>query len=164
MERHSAPIDRVEATALVVPTDAPEADGTLAWDSTTLVIARARAGGLWGLGYAYTDRVAAELVARLLAPAVQGRNALDVTGSWQSMRQTVRNLGYGSVVASAVAALDCALWDLKARLLGLPLLGLLGMVREAVPAYGSGGCSRAPPGPAAACWLPIPPGSAWGWS
>jgi L-alanine-DL-glutamate epimerase-like enolase superfamily enzyme len=35
--------------------------------------------------------------------------------------------------------LDFALWDLKARLLGLPLLALLGKVRNAVPIYGSGG-------------------------
>jgi L-alanine-DL-glutamate epimerase-like enolase superfamily enzyme len=36
-------------------------------------------------------------------------------------------------------AVDVALWDLKARLLDLPLVTLLGAVRDAVPAYGSGG-------------------------
>ena len=39
----------------------------------------------------------------------------------------------------AIAAIDIALWDLKARLLGLPLVTLLGTVRESVPVYGSGG-------------------------
>jgi L-alanine-DL-glutamate epimerase-like enolase superfamily enzyme len=39
----------------------------------------------------------------------------------------------------AIAAVDVALWDLKARLLGLPLCRLLGTVRDRVPIYGSGG-------------------------
>lgn len=39
----------------------------------------------------------------------------------------------------AIAGVDAALWDLKARLLNLPLVTLLGKVRECVPAYGSGG-------------------------
>ena len=39
----------------------------------------------------------------------------------------------------AISAVDIALWDLKARLLGCPLAGLLGRARDAVPVYGSGG-------------------------
>jgi len=39
----------------------------------------------------------------------------------------------------AIAAVDAALWDVKARLLDLPLVKLLGAVRDAVPVYGSGG-------------------------
>jgi len=39
----------------------------------------------------------------------------------------------------AISAVDNALWDLKARLLDIPLVTLLGSVREAVPIYGSGG-------------------------
>jgi L-alanine-DL-glutamate epimerase-like enolase superfamily enzyme len=39
----------------------------------------------------------------------------------------------------AISAVDIALWDLKARLLEMPLLTLLGAVRESVPIYGSGG-------------------------
>jgi L-alanine-DL-glutamate epimerase-like enolase superfamily enzyme len=43
------------------------------------------------------------------------------------------------VAAHALSAVDIALWDLKARLLGLPLVGLLGAARDEVPVYGSGG-------------------------
>ena len=38
-----------------------------------------------------------------------------------------------------IAAVDIALWDLKARLLNLPLVSLLGACRTSVPVYGSGG-------------------------
>ncbi|HZU21233.1 MAG TPA: enolase C-terminal domain-like protein, partial [Terriglobales bacterium] len=49
------------------------------------------------------------------------------------------NLGRPGICSMAIAAVDSALWDLKARLLGLPLVTLLGQVREAIPIYGSGG-------------------------
>ena len=55
------------------------------------------------------------------------------------MQRAVRNLGRSGLAACAISALDCALWDLKARLLGLPLATLLGRCRNAVPIYGSGG-------------------------
>jgi L-alanine-DL-glutamate epimerase-like enolase superfamily enzyme len=51
----------------------------------------------------------------------------------------VRNVGYPGVAASAISAVDIALWDLKARLLDVPLSSLLGRVRDSVPVYGSGG-------------------------
>ena len=55
------------------------------------------------------------------------------------MARAVRNLGRPGVAAMAIRAVDVALWDLKARLLGLPLATLLGAVHEQVPIYGSGG-------------------------
>ena len=51
-----APIGRVTASAYEIPTDAPEADGTLAWDSTTLVVIEIEAGGKTGLGSLVTTR------------------------------------------------------------------------------------------------------------
>ena len=55
------------------------------------------------------------------------------------MTRAVRNLGRPGVAAMAISAVDVALWDLKARLLELPLARLLGAVHDAVPVYGSGG-------------------------
>src|SRR5205823_12411941 len=49
------------------------------------------------------------------------------------------NLGRPGIVSMAISAVDSALWDLKARLLDLPLITLLGAAREAVQVYGSGG-------------------------
>ena len=132
-------IGRITASAYTIPTDKPEGDGTLRWDSTTLIVAEVEAGGRTGIGYTYADRAAVTLIQGKLAGLVHGRNALDPPGAWQAMRHGVRNLGFGGLVACAVAAVDTALWDLKARLLDLPLALLLGRCREAVPIYGSGG-------------------------
>ncbi|MGD8875686.1 MAG: enolase C-terminal domain-like protein, partial [Gammaproteobacteria bacterium] len=134
-----APIERIQTSAFRVPTDAPEADGTLAWDSTTLVLVQVAAGGVWGCGYSYTDAAVAGLIQGTLAGIVQGRDALAIPAHWEAMTAAVRNLGHPGLCASAVAAVDTALWDLKARLLGVPLVDLLGACREPVPVYGSGG-------------------------
>jgi L-alanine-DL-glutamate epimerase-like enolase superfamily enzyme len=132
-------VERVTLSAYTIPTDAPEADGTYSWDSTTLVVCEATAGGVRGLGYGYADTATAQLAQNLLVPTVIGRDVLDVTASWVAMCGAVRNLGRPGVCAMAISAVDTALWDLKARLLKLPLVKLLGQVRESAPVYGSGG-------------------------
>ena len=55
------------------------------------------------------------------------------------MVRGIRNLGRPGISSIAIAAVDNALWDLKARLLGVPLVTLLGQSKKAVPIYGSGG-------------------------
>jgi L-alanine-DL-glutamate epimerase-like enolase superfamily enzyme len=132
-------VSEVSARALTIPTDAPESDGTFAWTGTTVVIVHVRAGGREGLGYTYASAAAAEVVRETLAQAVAGRDALDVAGAWEAMWRQVRNLGSRGVCACAISAVDAALWDLKARLLDLPLCRLLGRRRDQVPVYGSGG-------------------------
>ena len=137
--RPAAPVSAVRAHAYKVPTDAPEADGTFAWAATTLVVIEIEGGGATGLGYTYTDGSAATLVTGPLAKAVEGIDALDPPRAWGAMQHAIRNLGRSGLAATAVSAVDAALWDLKAKLLDLPLCLLLGRVREAVPVYGSGG-------------------------
>ncbi|BDG10530.1 enolase C-terminal domain-like protein [Anaeromyxobacter paludicola] len=135
----AARVEGVEVSAFTVPTRTPESDGTLEWKATTLVWVEARGGGELGAGYSYADTATARLVHDLLAPLVAGRDALDVPGAWAAMVRAIRNLGRPGVSSMAISAVDAALWDLKAKLLGLPLARLLGMVRPAIPAYGSGG-------------------------
>jgi len=132
-------IDRIAASALRVPTDAPEADGTFAWDQTTIVIVEASAGGRTGLGYSYTGRAAADLINGDLARRLTGEDAFAIPRAWERMVGAVRNLGRQGLGATAVSAVDVALWDLKARLMEVPLVRLLGAARDAVPIYGSGG-------------------------
>src|SRR5438552_7823491 len=129
----------VEVSVYTIPTDAPESDGTLEWDSTTLVLVSAFAGNQLGIGYTYADNGTACLVRNLLAKAVEGRDAMAVAANWEAMVRRTRNLGRPGIVSMSISAVDAALWDLKARLLGVPLVTLLGPVREAVPIYGSGG-------------------------
>jgi L-alanine-DL-glutamate epimerase-like enolase superfamily enzyme len=133
------PVTDLAADVYVIPTDAPEADGTLAWTETTMVLVTARAGGEAGIGWTYAAAAAAGVVSGVLAGVVTGRCALDVAGSAEAMTRAVRNIGRGGIAATAISAVDIALWDLKARLLGLPLAALLGRTREDVPVYGSGG-------------------------
>lgn len=134
-----AALGAVRAEAFRIPTDAPEADGTFAWTATTMVVVEVEAGGRIGLGYTYSDAGAAGLASGALAEAVRGRGAMDVPACWAAMQRAVRNVGRSGIAATAVSAMDAALWDLKAKLLGLPLATLLGRAREAVPIYGSGG-------------------------
>ena len=122
-----------------MPTIGPESDGTLEWNSTTLVVVQAGSGGTVGLGYSYADASTALLVQDQLAKVVKGQDALAPKANWNAMIARTRNLGRPGIVSMAVAAVDIALWDLKARLLDLPLVTLLGAVRESVAIYGSGG-------------------------
>ncbi len=135
----AAPIRQIDVSAFTVPTDFPESDGTIKWDKTTLVLVEATAAGFRSLGYTYADAATAQLIKELLAGVVQGLDAMDVPGAWAAMVHSIRNLGRPGVASMAIAAVDIALWDLKARLLNLPLITLLGSVRKSVPVYGSGG-------------------------
>ena len=136
---NTVPIRRIDVSSYTIATDFPESDGTLEWDSTTLVLVHASAGGKRGLGYTYADTATARLIHDLLSKIVEGHDAMSVPVVWQAMVRRIRNLGRPGIVSMALSAVDTALWDLKARLLDLPLVTLLGAVREAVPIYGSGG-------------------------
>ena len=133
------PVERLDVAAFTVPTSSPESDGTLEWNETTIVIVRAEAEGNSSLGYTYADIATAQLIDSKLKPIVVGRNAMCVPEAWLAMVRAIRNLGRPGICSMAIAAVDNSLWDLKARLLELPLVTLLGEARSSVPVYGSGG-------------------------
>ena len=132
-------VQGLDSAVYVVPTDAPEADGTLAWDKTTLVLVTAYGGGQRGIGWSYAASAAAPVVTGILSGVVAGRSTLDVPGANEAMARALRNVGRPGIGAMALSAADIALWDLKARLLGCPVASLIGRVRDDVPVYGSGG-------------------------
>ena len=127
------------ALSYTIPTDAPEADGTFAWNSTTLIVVELQAEGAKGLGYTYSHRVVAPLCRDMIDKIVVGSDI------WQSgelvhrLRVSQRNYGRDGIGAAALSAIDVAMWDLKAKLLGKPLVALLGQAHDAAPVYGSGG-------------------------
>jgi L-alanine-DL-glutamate epimerase-like enolase superfamily enzyme len=138
--RDDGPTVREIATAVyVIPTETPEADGTLTWEKTTMVVVSVRAGAAKGIGWTYAAAAAQSVITDVLADAVAGRSALDVPGAAEAMARAVRNVGRPGIAATAISAVDIALWDLKARLLGCPLSRLLGQAAVSVPVYGSGG-------------------------
>ncbi|MEW2292896.1 enolase C-terminal domain-like protein [Streptomyces sp. NPDC006743] len=143
-----ARIDAVDVHAFELPTDGPggtEQDGTLEWDSTTMVLVRVHAGGRTGLGYTYGDVSVAAFLSGTLAPLLTGRDPSSPPALRELMGRRIRNAGRPGVGAMAVSAADIALWDLKARLLELPLVHLLPAYHDRVPVYGSGGFTNYPP-------------------
>jgi L-alanine-DL-glutamate epimerase-like enolase superfamily enzyme len=119
-------IERIAASAFRIPTDAPEADGTFNWDHTTLVVAEVSAGGVAGLGYTYAGAQAAHLINDVFAAFLVGADASAIAKAWEQMFASVRNLGSRGICANAISAVDVALWDLKAKSLGRPLVDILG--------------------------------------
>jgi L-alanine-DL-glutamate epimerase-like enolase superfamily enzyme len=132
-------ISDVRVSVFSIPTATPESDGTLEWNATTLVLVEVEGGGKTGIGFSYADTATARLIHEMLCRIIQGRNAFSVGECWEAMIAAIRNLGRPGICSMAIAAVDNALWDLKSRILDLPLVSLLGAVRTAVPVYGSGG-------------------------
>lgn len=139
MTRDFPSIARVATEVYEVPTDQPEADGTLAWCSTTVVLVRIAAGSAEGIGWTYAGSGCKAAIEDKLASILVGADPLDVPRLNESMVRACRNLGRPGIVSCAISAVDIALWDLKSRLLELPLAALLGQARDDVPVYGSGG-------------------------
>jgi len=138
-------VEHVSVRVFRLPTARiPETDGTAAWSATTMVLVEVRAAGELGLGYSYVDAAAAEIVRDLLADCLVGADAFAIAPAHARMVRAVRNHGRAGVCACAISAVDIALWDLKAKLLELPLAELLGPAQAAVPVYASGGFTSTP--------------------
>ena len=138
-----APVSAVRAQAYKGPTDKREARvGTFTWDHTVRWSSGGEVdegGGERGLGYTYSDASISGLIEKTLGTVVEGADALDPPKAWNVMVKGVRNLGREGLAATAISAVDAAIWDLKAKLLDVPIAVLLCRVRDAVPIYGSGG-------------------------
>lgn len=132
-------IEQLHVSAYTVPTETPESDGTLAWSETTLVLVRAVAGGVTGLGYSFADKATAVLIDAHLKRHVVGADCLSIPEIWSATVRGIRNLGRPGVSSMAISAVDNALWDLKARLFHVSVADLLGRAHESIAAYGSGG-------------------------
>jgi L-alanine-DL-glutamate epimerase-like enolase superfamily enzyme len=134
-----AVVEQTRISAFSIPTDGPEADGTFEWNRTVLVTVEAMSNGLVGLGYTYADAATAKLIETTLSRIVLGHEVFATSAAYIKMQRAVRNLGHQGIAGMAISAVDAALWDLKARLLAVPLCDLLGRLRDQTPIYGSGG-------------------------
>ena len=132
-------IEQLNTSAYKIPTDAPEADGTLEWNSTTLVVVQLKAGDKTGMGYIYAHEASAFFIEKKLKNLVTGQNAFDLPCITRNLVRQVRNSGTVGIAMMAISAIDNALWDLKAKLLEVPLYKLLGAVKDEMLIYGSGG-------------------------
>src|SRR4051812_48658867 len=107
------PIEQVDVFVYRIPTDQKESDGTLEWNSTTLVVVNIKGGGKTGLGFTYASHSTAVLIDEILKPVLVGRNAMAGTSCWLAMVEAIRNQGRPGICSMAIAAVDIALWDLK---------------------------------------------------
>ena len=97
-------VERLEVSAYTVPTDLPESDGTLKWDSTTMILVEAKGGGERGLGYTYGDVSVGKFVESKLASEVEGADAFSPPLAWAAMQRAIRNAGRSGVGGMAVSA------------------------------------------------------------
>lgn len=132
-------VESVDVSWFRIPTTEPESDGSLEWDHTTLVVVEIAAGGCSGLGYTYTHEAAAVFIRSTLIPILEGAALAQHPMLWHAMNRSARNVGQEGLAATAISAVDVALWDLRCRLYGVRVVDLLGHVRASVPIYGSGG-------------------------
>jgi len=139
MQLSETSVERVEVSAYTIPTDAPEADGTFKWNSTTLVLCQIHAADKIGIGYTYGHKATALLADELANNCLLGRTAFEIPALHMAMLQQVRNDGSQGIASMAISALDVALWDLKAKFLDCSAIDLLGAAESNVAAYGSGG-------------------------
>jgi L-alanine-DL-glutamate epimerase-like enolase superfamily enzyme len=135
--RVEARVERVEVSAYTIPTDEPESDGTFEWDETTIAVVELGAGSETGLGYTYGPKAVATLIEENLAKTVKGSDPF--TNLWAETGRSLRNAGRPGIGSMAMAAVDIALWDLRARLEGVSLVQALRANIDTVPLYGSGG-------------------------
>ena len=95
--------------------------------------------GVVGNGYSYTigtgGHSVMELLKRTLVPAMIGREAMEIERIWRDLLFLTHATTTGAITSIALAAIDTALWDLKARKLGQPLHLLAGGAQEAIPLY-----------------------------
>ncbi len=132
-------IKGLKVGAYRIPTATPEADGTIEWSSTTLVLVEINAADKTGIGYTYANEASAIVIDKVLKKIVVDANALDISSLNAKMISAIRNDGQVGIAMMAVSAVDNALWDLKAKLFDVPLCNLLGKAKESMLIYGSGG-------------------------
>ncbi len=98
--------------------------------------------GIIGWGEAHHGRcpgAVAHIVNTTLKAMVIGCDAHDVTGVWNRMYQRqLASHGMGAGACLAISGIDMALWDIRAKALGVPLYRLLGGTSKPIPAYAGG--------------------------
>ncbi len=98
--------------------------------------------GLEGIGFSYSKRAGGPAQfahAREVAPDLIGEDPNDIARLWTKLVWAGASVGRSGASTQAIAALDVALWDLKAKRAGLPLAKLLGAHRDSVRCYNTSG-------------------------
>jgi L-alanine-DL-glutamate epimerase-like enolase superfamily enzyme len=95
-----------------------------------------------GVGFSYSKRAGGRGQyehAKEVADALIGEDPNDIARLWEKLIWAGASVGRSGLATQANAAMDIALWDLKAKRAGLPLAKLLGAQRDAVQCYNTSG-------------------------
>ncbi len=139
MNRHvlieSVRLRQVNLPPKVVRTDAIQSFVT----QETLLLTVRCSDGSEGTGYAYTIGTGGSSVIALLrdhlVPRLIGRNPVLIEAIWKDLFFHTHATAVGAITSLALACVDTALWDWRARRLNLPLWQLLGGAQSRLPVY-----------------------------
>ncbi|MGJ3190809.1 mandelate racemase/muconate lactonizing enzyme family protein [Paenarthrobacter nitroguajacolicus] len=95
-----------------------------------------------GLGFSYSKRAggpAQYAHAKEVAEGIIGEDPNDIGKIYTKLLWAGASVGRSGVATQALAAIDIALYDLKAKRAGLPLAKLLGSYRDSVQTYNTSG-------------------------
>jgi len=136
-------IKKVEVNLVPAPVPSGFSDATRDVEMIGYTIVRITTDqGLEGFGLTYHE-VGGEatkcLILNDIAPKLIGMDPLQNEVIWQNFFHYLRGVGRKGLMFCALSAVDIALWDLKGKILGLPLYRLMGGNKNKVPVYASGG-------------------------
>ncbi|HBF37155.1 MAG TPA: mandelate racemase/muconate lactonizing enzyme family protein [Firmicutes bacterium] len=136
-------IDNIDVYLVSTAVKGNIADSTRQVESVGYVIVRLTTDtGLTGIGLTYHEvggEGIRQLILKNLSTRVIGKDPFDTEAIWEDMINYMRGVGRKGLAFCALSAIDIALWDLKGKIVGLPLYKLLGGYRKKIPVYASGG-------------------------
>jgi L-alanine-DL-glutamate epimerase-like enolase superfamily enzyme len=109
--------------------------GGLPW----MFVELATDAGITGISYSEGAGPVRSLIHDQLSDLIVGADPFETEKLWTNMFWRTRGNGRKGVAFQAISAVDNAVWDIKAKALGVPLYRLLGSAHDRVPVYGSGG-------------------------
>jgi L-alanine-DL-glutamate epimerase-like enolase superfamily enzyme len=144
MDRHMHHrISKIDVHLVSSAVPAGIADATRKVETIGFVIVRITTDqGLEGVGVTYHEvggEATREVIRRNIAPKLIDRDPLETEAIWQELFHHLRGIGRKGLTFCALSAIDIGLWDLKGKIVGLPVSRLLGGNRTRVPVYASGG-------------------------
>ena len=137
-------ISKVEAMILTCQLDRPIMDATYTLPSRSVVLARIETDeGISGIGEAAyfggPPMITKMIIEKELADYLIGEDPLNIERLWETMYQRSIKHGRKGAIIASMSGIDIALWDIKARSVGMPLYQLLGGCYEKIRAYASAG-------------------------
>lgn len=133
-------VRKVDARTVIVPLERPVRIARRLLDRRHYTLTRVTAeDGRVGIGWTLGGAPVTAFVRSAIAPRVAGADVFETEKIWDELYYETILLGRRGAAVRALSTVDIALWDLKGRLLGVPLAQLLGVYRDPVPAYASGG-------------------------